>query len=122
MSPEWLIESGKAGYFVEESSFGSKATKDPIKNKNFSFVSSFVSTERQKVVIVRTLLKLGKAKELPFPASSVSAPPPDYVIYADNEAPPSLTAPSEALPFNMFLQMLQEKPAKKRKGAPSGFL
>ena len=68
-------------------------------------------------MIVRTLLKLGKAKEVPYPASGGS-PLPDYVIYPDNETAPKINSPSVALPFNRFLEMLQEKPSKKRKSVP----
>eukprot|EP01126_Amoeba_proteus_P043821 TRINITY_DN4830_c0_g1_i7.p1 TRINITY_DN4830_c0_g1~~TRINITY_DN4830_c0_g1_i7.p1 ORF type:complete len:118 (-),score=26.81 TRINITY_DN4830_c0_g1_i7:71-424(-) len=64
MSPKWITESHKAGYFLPEGKYGRKASIQPYKGKKFFVTPLFVKEDKtkQKFGHIKTLVEdLGAA-------------------------------------------------------------
>ena len=116
VTPDWLLSSERAGYFVDEQKYGSRSTNNPLKGKLFS-LSAGIKADKQKNSVVSTLLKLGKAKLTDDLAHT------DYILTKDGEAN---DGGAKVLTFNGLLDLIQEKPPaegtprKKVEHSPGG--
>lgn len=98
ISPDWLINSGEAGKFVEEGEFGVRPATKPFDGKKFFFSDEFKKERSVKIENTTNLIDLGKGIMVDKESSA------DFILVSDAN---SKVAPNpKAVSFSQFVALI----------------